>query len=269
MINSWQPCPPISDLDGAYFSRPYGLPGDDLRIDFGLRQPHLVTALLCACIKGPDGPMTQQTAWDLNIGSRIQLLLTILQQTHGRDHEFQHTCGACGEVFEITASGQDMQDIQREGEELGLNLFQLEARDHCPALQFRRPTGSDQLNWLDQDWTGETQAMQAMIRSIVQGELPQPIQPERLQQAAQLLDEADPLVNFTITSACPACGKQQSWTVDLTDYALRGLNRARGKLLHGVHRIARAYHWSEESILDLPPARRREYLSLIDREARQ
>jgi hypothetical protein len=33
-----------------------------------------------------------------------------------------------------------------------------------------------------------------------------------------------------------------------------------------VHRLARAYHWSEEDVLALPVTRRRRYLAHVDRD---
>jgi len=43
-------------------------------------------------------------------------------------------------------------------------------------------------------------------------------------------------------------------------------HRARG-LLRDVHRIARAYHWSERDILTMPVGRRLAYLLLLEEEA--
>ena len=43
-----------------------------------------------------------------------------------------------------------------------------------------------------------------------------------------------------------------------------GASARAGALLHEVHRLASAYGWSEAQILALSPARRAQYLALVE-----
>lgn len=81
------------------------------------------------------------------------------------------------------------------------------------------------------------------------------------------MEALDPAANIELSLRCADCAR--AWTVALDadacvwdDISLR----ARGLLLD-VHRLARAYGWTEPQVLALGPARRAAYLELLDREA--
>lgn len=81
------------------------------------------------------------------------------------------------------------------------------------------------------------------------------------------MEALDPAANIELSLRCADCAR--AWTVALDADACVwddiGL-RARGLLLD-VHRLARAYGWTEPQVLALGPARRAAYLELVDREA--
>jgi hypothetical protein len=74
----------------------------------------------------------------------------------------------------------------------------------------------------------------------------------------------DPLVDFTVSCTCPACGDAQEVAVDLESFALASLARRQRALLQEVHRFASHYGWTESDVLAVPPARRAHYLLLIE-----
>jgi hypothetical protein len=82
------------------------------------------------------------------------------------------------------------------------------------------------------------------------------------------LAAADPLVDFTVSCACPACDAPNEVVVDLERLALSRLAAQQTQLLHDVHRLASRYGWTESDVLAMPPARRTRYLSFIDNEER-
>ena len=60
---------------------------------------------------------------------------------------------------------------------------------------------------------------------------------------------------------CPECGEQQY--AELDHYLLDAVDE---RLFYDeVHTLASHYHWSEADILDLPQAKRRLYIDLINR----
>jgi hypothetical protein len=75
----------------------------------------------------------------------------------------------------------------------------------------------------------------------------------------------DPLAQMTLVMRCPACGADITALFDAASFFLPRLVRGNG-IFTEVHRLARAYHWSEAEILALPMARRRHYLGLLAAE---
>ena len=74
----------------------------------------------------------------------------------------------------------------------------------------------------------------------------------------------DPLVHFSVTAACPACGNGNTYVIDLEHLLLNRLHSIQRHLFHTIHRLAGFYHWSEAQIMAVSPRRRAYYLSLID-----
>ena len=74
----------------------------------------------------------------------------------------------------------------------------------------------------------------------------------------------DPLVDFTVSCHCPACGAPNEVAVDLEALALARLVGRQWALLQEVHRFASHYGWTESEVLAVPPARRAGYLALIE-----
>lgn len=271
-------CPDLpGQPEGSCTLRPFGTLGEDLLIDFAQDPPHLVTRLLAACMASRGGePLPEDLLWDLSVGKRIQLLLALSTLTFGRDHEFQRACTGCGEPMEVIITDEELADLQAQGEALGESITVPADREH-PALRFRRPTGRDQLDWqsgFQQTGFQSNDGLQpeeafftAMIRGLsLSSEPALELSPQRLQAIEAAFETADPLVHFSLTTACPECHREQIWPLDLLDQALRDLYAARDRLLWVVHRLASTYHWDEERILNLPPSRREEYLALIEKE---
>ena len=76
----------------------------------------------------------------------------------------------------------------------------------------------------------------------------------------------DPLVDFTVSCCCPACGAPNEVAVDLEALALTSLLGRQRALLQEVHRFASRYGWTESEVLALPPARRARYLAFFEDE---
>src|SRR6185436_19956557 len=66
-------------------------------------------------------------------------------------------------------------------------------------------------------------------------------------------------------TSCPACGTRLELSLDARDLVVpeRDVADYAARLTTEVHQLARAYGWSEESILAMGPVRRRRYLSLV------
>ena len=65
------------------------------------------------------------------------------------------------------------------------------------------------------------------------------------------------------STACEACAAGQEWRVDPAALLSAELRTGAARILDEVHVLAWHYHWSEESILDMPRWRRWRYLRLL------
>lgn len=80
-----------------------------------------------------------------------------------------------------------------------------------------------------------------------------------LQTIEAAFEASCPDVADLIHTQCPTCAANIEARIDPLDFAFP---RARA-LLHEMHLIARAYHWSESDILTMPSSRRSAYAELI------
>jgi hypothetical protein len=158
--------------------------------------------------------------------------------------------------------------LQREAETVAVLRLTVEGTE----LRLRRPTGRDQLAWSAQAPGGEAAAERAILRTLL-------IAPDEADDAAPLpdawlpavgaaMEELDPLVSFRPTVRCAICGQDGEYIINLVQITLRGLQRRQQDLVVEVHRLALAYHWSEEQIIAIPAWRRASYLTLLERERR-
>jgi hypothetical protein len=245
--------------------RSFGQREDDLALDFDREAlPHLVTRILqCCTVRTGADPPGPAFFWALPIGKRIECLLTIA--THGG-------------VFDLTAHLRCVNETCGKELEVELSLAELSGeqernayRDHVTidvdgeTIVVRKPTGSDQLNWLTKTYADEAMALRAVVESLLGaiGQTPA-LTDARLRSANDALEEADPLVQFTVLAQCPHCQSETPVDVDLQDLSLRALKQEQRALLETVHRLAVVYHWGEQEILTMPQERRAHYLALLE-----
>ena len=142
------------------------------------------------------------------------------------------------------------------------------------AVALRRPTGRDQLDWLNAGFEDEAAVTRAMLDALIddgheRGAIADALlSDEALDRIERAMEESDPLISFAVMAACPACGTENEIKVDLEDLALRRLHQAQQALLASVHRLAAHYHWTEREILATPHWRRVHYLRLIGTDTR-
>jgi hypothetical protein len=165
----------------------------------------------------------------------------------------------CGEALEIEIETDDLRNAcsGRERESATVRIGER-------SLQLRRPAGRDQRNWLFTHWPDIEAARSGMFASLLSG----PVDELRnLADGAALeaeLAAIDPLVDFSLTVACPACGATAEHSIDLEKRALGVLRRIHDRMFGSVTRLATQFHWTEAEIFALPLWRRERYLALAD-----
>jgi len=258
---------------GNLWLGPFGLHEKDLKIDFGQPlRPFLVTDILDCCAKDErNGSVDSKLFWNLTVGTRIECLLLILSCSGVTSFPIQFRCPGigCEQESEVEISVSELSEIQErayEAERLALTCG-------SATLALRRPTGADQLAWLNSSFASEENALATMLRTLLLDTTN--IAPDTkmsrdlIEIAGQAMEEFDPLVSFSLTVQCPFCAEESRCEIDLEELSIRILRNAQRRLLKAVHRLAIHYHWSEPQIFSLPYWRRAHYLALIEAEARK
>jgi len=245
--------------------RPFGWATSDLNIDFRLARPQIVTRILCACLENT----TAEDMLRLTVSRRTEYLLRITSLSTGRDLTYALRCIACGQRIEVDFSVDELVAVQREAEGRGAEdgiPVELEGR----TLMLRVPTGYDQMRWQRIGFTDARHMVEEMARMLLYDPAsPDPastLDEAAIKQLNQVLQDFDPLVNFSFAANCPSCGEVGQYEVDLQGAALEALHAMQTRVLEDVHQLALNYHWHEDSIMALPVWRRQHYLSLIERE---
>lgn len=230
---------------------------EDLDVDFATDdRPALVTTLLASCGEPRDAGFW----WSQPVGTRIAALLRLLAATDGVDHlSLLAQCRqlSCAEPFEFELPLAMLYNAVPDGGTVQVVL------DGERSVALRRPNGQDLREWHSQRPQSRQTAIAAMLKSVVvEGRAT----PDDESVLAEALSGMDPLVAFTVSCACPACGAPNEVRVDLENLALARLKQRQRALLHEIHRLASRYGWTEAEVLAVAPHRRAHYLAMIEVE---
>ncbi len=252
----------ISDLA----LRPFGLFESDLNIDFAhTPRPFLVTEILDCCTTDAQGNKVERSFfWDLNVGTRTACLLRLISTEDQSEILLSLRCpnNSCAGELEIELTFDELSGLQDEAYETERIPVALGHEQ----LTLRRPTGSDQLAWLNNRFADEEALLNHMLSTLVVESAEKIVAAgELLQVVGPVMEEHDPLVNFSVGVQCPDCGQEGPCEIDLEALSLSRLRQAQFRLLATVHRLAAHYHWSEEEIFNVPYWRREYYLGLLEK----
>jgi hypothetical protein len=248
---------------------------------------------------GRIAPITPDLARLLSMGDRERILLALYRLSVGPRIDAVAPCARCGETLEVdlpvgeliaAAAGRDEPASRAQAGSIAggrhgggefdllprpagvaspMEEISIEADGRVWHVRVRPVNGGDlehvALAHLDPRRAADALVERA-VSSVATAEDPEV--PRSVWWAAlrTRLDEAlmrlDPQAQATVAVACAACGAVTETVLDATTFALDALAGA-PHLFQDVHRLARAYHWSEADILSLPVPRRRRYLELV------
>ena len=252
--------------------RPFGWFAEDLAIDFQqTRRPHLETQILECCISNREGTkLDHGFFWNLEIGKRTEYLLVLATLPNNSQFSVNLYCSnlECQKQMEIELTLSALIALQHQSEPKNPEICFKGNK-----FSLRKPTGNDQRAWLEQSFGDESSAIVAMVQTLLPAEQQSAFQQQGCSQDKdwiktlnRVMEEIDPLVNFSLQVNCPYCHSQNLQDFDLGAWALKQLYKAQQQLLVTIHRLAWHYHWSESEIFAIPPWRRSRYLELINRE---
>jgi hypothetical protein len=258
--------------------RPFGQGQRDLEVDFHQAfRPYLVTDLLQCCTEMEIGQKENTFPgagffWQLTVGKRLEALLTIVTREGAEDLTLQLRCLTenCGEPMEILLSREEILGLQPPGDDTEAFAIPVNGEEFF----FRKPTGQDQKEWLNANFSDEKTAVESMIEGLwireqgVREKQEKQLGDEWLETVNEGMKQMDPLVHFELAVNCPACNRLSSHVLDLEDLLLRKLHNLQTDLVQAIHCLASHYHWSEQQILAISPRRRGDYLALIEKDTK-
>ncbi|WP_144400827.1 hypothetical protein [Novosphingobium sp. MBES04] len=190
-------------------------------------------------------------------GGRNLRYVRLQAELGGGGMEAQAACPACAELCEFALPLGAMLESVPPASDLEVGI---EARGE--RWRFRLPRMSD-LAALPPG----TELGHALAETCRLDDHGAPVPDLVVEALGRELDAADPLATPVVELTCSACQTLFSASVDLASFVAREMDRLANRLLRDVHLLARAYGWSEEAILAIPPARRRRYLALIGQDS--
>lgn len=238
---------------------------DILRVwDAGAVQDHPGRALLMLSMADRHGAAGDPGT--LGIGARDGMLLELRSRLFGSRVDSASRCEACGvelgvafDLADIRVASPDEADgrvlVRSDGYEI---TARLPATADLVAIRGARDARLARERLLGRCVTH----IGGPEEIVTAAELPEKVQAE----IARALAEADPQAHIELLLQCAACGHEASIVFDIVRYLWAEIEQYGLQTLREVHRLARAYGWTEQETLSLSPQRRRRYLEMVSDE---
>jgi uncharacterized metal-binding protein YceD (DUF177 family) len=200
----------------------------------------------------------------LSIGERDRRLLILRQSMFGSRLASVAHCSRCDETLEWTVETTDfVTDEQGEpAADLSVDVDNYHVR-------FRLPNTLDLAAIAGGNWTDVASARQSLLENCIVSvehhseEISASALPVSVTTAiVKRMAEVDPQADLQVELSCPRCGEEWQAQFDIESFFWNEMCSWAQRILSEVHRLARAYGWSETEILNLSPWRRQFYLGL-------
>jgi hypothetical protein len=199
--------------------------------------------------------------WAMPIGKRDAVLLDLRESLFGSSFTGLTTCPTCEQTLEVTFEAED---VRRDATAVDRETVTIDNF----AIAFRLPTSADLaiVERASSIEAGRAALLEACVLSVNCAdealrldELPDAV----IDALTASMAELDPQADVTIDVDCPECAHAWREPFDIVTFAWNELSSWARHLLVDVHTLARAYGWSEESIVSMAPSRRNAYLEMV------
>jgi len=224
--------------------------------------PARVTAVLLQALDflGDEEPPSPSKVWGLSVGDRQFLMRRLAVHMDDRLLWLSAACSHCGEFFDVPVR-HSLLPVKEAGDGYPEKVVETS----MGFLRIRVPTGADQEAIAS--IPDEEEALRVLLHRIARREEDdEGIESARLSEEEMTCLEMEveamsPEVASHVLTHCPACEKANR--VPVSPYVC--MEQPQSQLFEEIHSLAFWYHWSEQSILELPRRRRKIYLQMIDR----
>ena len=203
-----------------------------------------------------------ETLAHLSVGERDRLLLAIRIGTFGARLECETACPTCNARLQLALDATQLLVPPRT-----VDASELLLTDGEWAVRFRLPDSTDLAACTPNgDGADAADVLADRCMSAVRAEedVGGSALPARLRErVVERMSELDPQADVSLNLNCAACGHEWQSYFDPAAFLLSEVDGYAARLTGEVHRLARAYGWSEASILEMSPVRRQRYLSLL------
>lgn len=212
--------------------------------------PHAQLEPVVAAAAGPGVEIGTDT-----LGRRNQRLLDLHRKLTRRAMEARTRCGACGtdNEFEVPAEAILASPAPSP-------TATVEIRSHGKRLRCRLPTMADLrvVHGLPREQAQRKLASLCVVAGNAAG-----LTKSAIARLDAKFEALDPAARIVLDLNCAECGGRLRVLVDVAEIVAVTLDQLVEKAMREVHVLASAYGWSEADILNLPPARRGRYLTLV------
>ncbi|WFE66026.1 hypothetical protein [Micromonospora sp. WMMD714] len=199
----------------------------------------------------------------LPVGEVTALLLAVAGGWAGGRVAATVDCPSCAELLEVTLTVADLlaaaPDPATAPERDGRS-FTLRWQGHL--LTLRLPTTAD-LAGAARAGDAATAERWLFDACLLDATPPLTDPAAALPAVSAALADRDPLGVVAVALTCPGCAGTTEALLDVPAWAWQAADTRVRRLLDEVHRLARAYGWSEAEVLGLGPHRRAAYLERV------
>lgn len=249
---------PVRFLPGIEWIFLRDLCGKDEQRITGTKSIDAIRLLDGIIVNGIDFEKAEIKASKFTIPDRDRILAAIYINTYGTKIDTTASCTNCNKRFDIDFSLDTlMNSINPE------QNFKFSVKDSVcifsfnNKFKFRLPTGEDELAVLG--IAPDAAQKELLLRCLVEGN-----EKEAQQSLQQAMHDLAPLIDLNFDVQCPECENVQDLHFNIQQYLLSSLLQEQKQLVFEVHRLATAYNWGLNEILELPRSIRRSYVSILD-----
>ena len=214
------------------------------------REPCRALALLATALPGSDAA----TLASLPLAERNALLMRLRTLTFGASIEGFAVCPECGAQLEFKLNAHDLEQAQSAPHEE--TWF-----EHGASMKMRPANSNDMAALVDA--CNEEEARKLLLSRVM--ELPELdcASTESTEWIARF-ERMNAPAEIRCTLQCSACGARPVLDLDIAGFLWREVAVAARRLLAEIHTLARAYGWSEQSIVAMSAKRRSAYLEILE-----